>query len=99
MDIRLMYAKGKQRCRRCSNDTIKCCYYGVNHTAAYGGCTVRKQAVEQVKSEGKVIHAGTVRIYNNERREERVNQASLKQVQDQDRNITTTQEYQRTNYF
>ena len=59
--------------------------------AAYGGWTVRKQAVEQVKSEGKVIHAGTVRIYNNERREEGVNQASLKQVQDQDRNITTTQ--------
>ncbi|XP_016086341.1 dehydrodolichyl diphosphate syntase complex subunit nus1-like [Sinocyclocheilus grahami] len=48
--------RGKQRCARCSGDheyrkcgqgvKQKCCNCGEEHSAGYGGCIVRKEAVE-----------------------------------------------------
>lgn len=76
--------------RKCSSkDVIKCDSCRGNHTAAYRGCTVRKQAgeIQQLKSERKITYAEAIKIYNSERRPSPIQQ------QDQDKLRTTTQEY------
>lgn len=81
--------KGKQRCGRCggehaygecgSNSTIKCCNCGGDHTAAYGGCIRRKQAVEiqQVRTEQKVTYAEAVKIVDSGKRKEGLSQSVM----------------------
>lgn len=65
--------KGKQRCGKCGgeheygecgeSEERKCCNCGGNHTAAYGGCPVRKRAVaiQQVRSSRNLSYAEAVK--------------------------------------
>ena len=63
------FFKGKQRCGKCGgdheydkceSDVKKCSNCGGGHTAAYGGCPVRKRAVvvQQVRAEKAKICSG-----------------------------------------
>lgn len=65
--------RGKQRCPRCSGDhrveecggncDFKCCNCGEQHAVTYGGCEVRKKAVEiqKVKVASSISYAEAVR--------------------------------------
>ncbi|XP_061757477.1 uncharacterized protein LOC133553371 [Nerophis ophidion] len=72
----------KMRCGRCGgeheygqcgeNEQVKCCNCGGNHTAAYGGCIIRKQAteVQQIRVERNITYAEAVKIRNQESAEQ-----------------------------
>lgn len=65
--------RGKQKCYKCGgehrieeckeNSQVKCCNCGGQHTVTYGGCEVRKKAVEieKVKKENNITYAEAVR--------------------------------------
>lgn len=71
---------GKQRCGKCGgeheygqcgdNDVKKCCNCGGDHTAAYGGCPARKQAVviQQVRTSRNLSYADAVKAVQKESR-------------------------------
>ncbi|XP_061909386.1 uncharacterized protein LOC133653724 isoform X2 [Entelurus aequoreus] len=54
------------------NDLVKCCNCGGNHTAAYGGCVIRKQAteVQQIRVERNITYAEAVKVRNQESAEQ-----------------------------
>ncbi|XP_049416274.1 uncharacterized protein LOC125878859 [Epinephelus fuscoguttatus] len=93
--------RGKQRCGRCggehlygkcgNNNSVKCCNCGGNHTAAYGGCTVRKQAVEiqQVRAEQRVTYAEAIKIVSKEKRVEEMEEAKQSSVLNQQTGLST----------
>ncbi|XP_026114930.1 uncharacterized protein LOC113093328 [Carassius auratus] len=76
-----LVCKSKMRCARCGGEHefgkcgegvgLKCCNCGGNHNAAYGGCEVRKKAVEvqQEKTKNKGTYAEAVKAVNNRYRQ------------------------------
>lgn len=86
--------KGKQRCGKCAgnheygqcgdNVVRKCCNCGGDHTAAYGGCPIRKKAVEvqQVRVEHNLTYAEAVQVSNREKKESHVSH-----VQERDKDV------------
>lgn len=76
-----LVCKAKMRCARCGGEHefgkcgegvgVKCCNCGGNHNVAYGGCEVRKKAVEvqQEKSKNNRTYAEAVRAVNDRYRQ------------------------------
>lgn len=74
--------KGSQRCGKCGGNreygqcgesaVRKCCNCGEDHTAAYGGCPVRKKAVvvQQVRAAKNLSYAEAVKIVDKENKKE-----------------------------
>lgn len=88
--------KSKMRCARCGGEHefgkcgegvgLRCCNCGGSHNAAYGGCEVRKKAVEvqQEKSQNNRTYAEAVKVVN-----ERNRQSGIERIEDGKRNEDT----------